>query len=917
MILTKVFGLPRPLVLPMYNQSQTTFRAIGSFALLLSLIPAVFAQIASPITGTVKDPNGAVVAGATVTIRCKDGRGSSTTTNADGAFSYLGAIAGCEIRVAQAGFAPFTRTVDSNEPIEIVLNIDEPRVTVTAETGRAESRASVPQGVTLIGNADIVRKSPTVLAQLADEEVGVSLQRTSPTIGGIVVRGLTGKNVSVYVDGVRYTNSAQRGGINTFLNLNDPNGLQSVEILRGANSAQYGSDSLGGTVNLVSRTPSFNSDKNEFHGDFITGLATADRSYFGSLNLSYGTSRLGGSVTLGGRRVGTFRAADGIDSHAAVTRFLGLPSNILGDRLPDTEFSQYGGGVRFNYSPTPDQTFIVKYNRNQQDDGKRYDQLFGGDGNLIADLRNLMLDFGYVRYIKQNFGIFDDASFTVSYNSQREERVNQGGQGNPLGTITHQYERTSVTGFSFFLDKQLPKRNSFLIGGDYYFEKINSPAFTFNPANNTVVLSRPRVPDESHFITSGLYVQDSWEAIPNRLRFSGALRYNVGSYRAYGNASPIVSGSRLWQDDSLRVADFSGRIGLVGRVAKGFNLAFNYTRGFRYPSMTDLGTLGLTGDGFEVDYTSAINLGGTIGTDASADAVSTGLPVSKQRSEYSDGLDFSARYSNKRFDTDFTFFYLKLKDTITKQALILPQGSVGQFLGDQQIVSQRPNGTVFVALSSAPVLVRSNFTSARLYGFEYEFEASLTDKIELRGNYTFIHAEDEETGLPPNIEGGTPPPQGLVSLRYQPRRTMWFEFFSNLVQKQDRLSTLDLSDRRTGAPRSRSQIQNFFRRGACVRGLTNNPDGVCGTGDETILLATGETLLQVQDRVLGVGVNSGQLFTYLPSYALLNVRGGFKIGERSDIFWSFENILDGYNRKPSWGIDGAGRNFKIQYRLKF
>ena len=96
-----------------------------------------------------------------------------------------------------------------------------------------------------------------------------------------------------------------------------------------------------------------------------------------------------------------------------------------------------------------------------------------------------MLDFGYLRYVKQNLGFFDTGSFTVSYNSQREERVNQGGQGNPLGTITHQYERTTSTGFSFFLDKQLPFRNAFLFGGDFYHERINSPAFTVNPATNT------------------------------------------------------------------------------------------------------------------------------------------------------------------------------------------------------------------------------------------------------------------------------------------------------------------------------------------------------------------------------------------------------------------------------------------------
>jgi len=71
-----------------------------------------------------------------------------------------------------------------------------------------------------------------------------------------------------------------------------------------------------------------------------------------------------------------------------------------------------------------------------------YDQLLGGDGNLIADLRNLMLDFGYFRYFQQHVGLFDNFSATISYNSQREERVNQGGQGNSLAAITHDKERT-------------------------------------------------------------------------------------------------------------------------------------------------------------------------------------------------------------------------------------------------------------------------------------------------------------------------------------------------------------------------------------------------------------------------------------------------------------------------------------------
>ena len=528
-----------------------------------------------------------------------------------------------------------------------------------------------------------------------------------------------------------------------------------------------------------------------------------------------------------------------------------------------------------------------------------------------------MLDFGYLRYVKQNFAGFDSASFTISYNSQREERVNQGGEGDPFGTVTHQYERTSATGFSFFLDKSLPQRNSFLVGGDFYSERLNSPAFTFNPRNNSTILSRPRIPDEARYRLGGIYVQNVWEAIPERLRISGALRYNIAAYRARAEDSPIINGQKLWTDDRLRVGDFSGRIGGVVKIFKDFRVVANYSRGFRAPSMTDLGTLGLTGDGFEADYISASNLSGAIGTTADAFAVSTNLPIARQRSEYTDNFDVGLRYGNSRFETEATVFLLDLKNTITKQSLILPAGAVGKFLGDQPIIRQDANGVVFVPLSTSPVFVRTNYTSARVFGFEYEAEAHLTKELKFQGNFTYIRAEDKETGLPPTIEGGTPPSTGFLSLRYDPAgKPFWLEFYSTLAAKQDRLSTLDLSDRRTGATRSRSQIANFFRRGACVRRLTNNPDGICGTSDETILLLTGETLAQVQTRVLGTA-NSAPLLTYLPSYAVMNLRGGFRFGENSQIYWAFENIFDRPYRNPSWGIDGAGRGFSVAYRVRF
>src|SRR6185436_1281260 len=107
-----------------------------------------------------------------------------------------------------------------------------------------------------------------------------------------------------------------------------------------------------------------------------------------------------------------------------------------------------------------------------------------------------------------------------------------------------------------------------------------------------------------------------------------------------------------------------------------------------------------------------------------------------------------------------------------------------------------------------------------------------------------------------------------------------------LTGRQRRLSSLDLVDRRTGAARSRANIQNFFRRGACVRGLTTPGATGCGSAGG-VLIPTGETLLQVQNRLLPIGATINgvrvandntlvPLFPALAGYGLVGVRGGFK-----------------------------------------
>jgi len=275
-------------------------------------------------------------------------------------------------------------------------------------------------------------------------------------------------------------------------------------------------------------------------------------------------------------------------------------------------------------------------------------------------------------------------------------------------------------------------------------------------------------------------------------------------------------------------------------------------------------------------------------------------------------------YRGRRFGTDLALFLNDIYDSITYQALILPPGAVGTQLGDQTITDQNANGVVYVPAASNPVLVRTNFGDARIWGIEHTFDWRYSPAWSVSTVFTYIRAKDPVTGLPPNIEGGTPAPDGYLKIRYiHPSGRFWVMPYVHAAAEQVHLSTLDLEDRRTGATRTRSNIRNFFYNGAIVRGWVGpGPDGVAGNTDDQ-LLATGETLSQVQARVLGVGVVAAPLYTSIPSYVTVSVRGGIRFGSRTELVIDVENIGDRNYRGIAWGVDAPGRGISVTYQTRF
>lgn len=900
------------------------------FFLVFGLFSTAAAQTAAPkLKGSAVDSKGDVLVGAMVTLLTTSNTMLvTTTTDSRGEFVVTPVPAGTYLlKVESRGFQPFVQVVhlsagaDMTLPVRLSIESVASEITVTPARGAAQETFNTPESTNIVSAEDIAQKARVLLPQALREQAGVHVQQTTTSQGAVFLHGLTGQQVVHLVDGIRFNNATFRPGPNQYFSLIEPSFANQIEVVRGPNSSQYGSDSLGGTVNILT-VPAFTSGTGlDFRGNVTNSFASADLSIGSSALFSLGTRKL--SLVFGGagRRAQDLRTGGGVDSRAAITRFLGLPSTVTGEnRLQDTAFTQYGYHGKLVYSPRPDQHVTVNYMRATQLGVRRFDQLDGGNGNLINSFTPQVLDFFYTRYEKMGLGFLDSLVGTFSFNSQRDDRQFQGGAGNRLAAVTSERNIDRALGYTAQATTHIGRRQSIVFGGEIYDEYIDSTRSVFRPATGVFDQNvRARFPDGTRYTTYGLFAQDMIEVVPGRLRAVGGVRYSRFHYRQFAAKNPVLAGGvPSVPDFSTSIDDVTFNTGVLLQAAHFLNFTANVSRGFRAPNATDFGSIGLTSNGFEVTPEVARAIGAEIGNNAGSSAVSTGRTVGELTPESGFNYEFGAKVRTDRVSATFAVYDSEISDFIQKRTLIAPQGTTE--VAGQRVVKQLPSGAVITAVDSRPVLVRVNAGEVRIYGFEASTRVVVHPGVTISASVFTARARDKEpsptrsvlagidiTGVP-ELEGGIPPTTGFLSLKWAPPgRRYWVEAYSTMATAQSRLSAVDVEEQRIAALRSRSSIASFFRNGATARGWVRNGR----------LIFTGETLAQVQDRVLGPGVDSAPLFRQTDGYVTLNFRGGYRIGERSDLIFILENATDTNYRTHGSGIDAPGVNFQVGYRWSF
>ena len=229
-----------------------TLSLLSLLSLLFVPFAAVQAQESIPIlSGTVLDPDGAAVPRAVVILLGGDGAElDRTLASGEGRFTFIVESTGpFRVRVELVGFATKEMAVTTGDNIAVTLDLApvEERVVVTA-TRTSAPTAQLGATTTVYTREDIAARNAVTLSDLLRTMPGSSLVRTGGhgTLTSLFVRGAESNHNKILLDGIPLNGP---GGEFFLSNLTLSN-IERVEVVRGPQSALFGSDAIGDVVQL-------------------------------------------------------------------------------------------------------------------------------------------------------------------------------------------------------------------------------------------------------------------------------------------------------------------------------------------------------------------------------------------------------------------------------------------------------------------------------------------------------------------------------------------------------------------------------------------------------------------------------------------------------------------------------------------
>lgn len=533
-------------------------------------------------------------------------------------------------------------------------------VVVTADRNVQTLDKAAPN-VSVIGRKTLNQASAQNLDDIVMYEPGVSVPSDNNRRGhaGINIRGIDGNRILMMVDGVRIPESYAGGGSNGAISGRDmveSDTLKQVDIVKGPYSALYGSDALGGVVNMVTLSPSdFVDEGKRGHFGLKHGYRSRDRSH-------------GVTATV----AGFHENAEGL---LMLTRRQGHETENMGS---DTSYST----ARTATNPQKNNAYNILAKGNIGNEHHRletlYEQYYHANDTVLANglgsqsrgpvtiatsesnardrIRRQRIEAGY-RYTGE--GRLKEANLTAYQQKLRTEddavdismtRMGARLLGNSTRYSDYGFNQTirGLNGRGVWEFDGAVKQ-SVVAGAEYKHTETARPRDSLTVDNLTGAVSKvyagstypnKTFPDSKRK-TFSVYAQDSL-TFGNGIVLTPALRYekdklNTSTDQAYLNANPSGTATRF-SDSALTP---SLRLSVpMGEQFTGFA---TYSQGFRTPPF-DSATMAFA----NTTYGYAV------------------IPNANLKSERSNSFELGMKFKNERARAQVTAFYNRYRNFINR-----------------------------------------------------------------------------------------------------------------------------------------------------------------------------------------------------------------------------------------------------------
>jgi hemoglobin/transferrin/lactoferrin receptor protein len=447
-----------------------------------------------------------------------------------------------------------------------------------------------PQSLSLISLRSLRQQLPVVPGDALALVPGVASSKDSPWAQQPVLRGMSGQRVLVLVDGSPMNNARGRGPQPSLIGSEQ---IERIEIVRGPASVAYGSDALGGVVNIITREAGEGAAP-ALNGAASIGGSSVDQQRNAYLELVPRVGNFSAFLSSGIRKADDFDSPRGKVEDSAFEAY----DALFNMRYDFTEKTALKGGLQM-YRGTdigiPGLTV----------DSPAFSQKFRYD-NYDRDFAHLTLDHGYnnswlagtrVRgyWQQEQRNFHSDIRISMGPTLgllQDKDRFfdleTWGAQLQATSIKTEQYQFTSGIDFA----RDLPAGTNEELGT--WIDGNGNPRPGPGPPGqpSTFTETTMSIP-EGTFDSYAGFMQSEWFVHP-QLTLSAGGRVTQYRYRTdAGISDPDTSSApgaqpSMFEALSVDNSAVSGSFGLVYEPVRDFYLTANVANGFRQPNAQDL-----------------------------------------------------------------------------------------------------------------------------------------------------------------------------------------------------------------------------------------------------------------------------------------------------------------------------------------